>query len=160
MRKAFALLIVGVSLGLAGPASAGPPPTDRPEVDPAITDGSAKRDFLDARAKWLESGIVGYRMKVSRYCYCASPFSATVTVRGRKPVKVSVENWTGPKTVPAMFRIIGQAIKEKVATLDTAYQSRQGYPKKASIDYIAMAVDDEVSYRITGFKTLQTVTRD
>ena len=57
--------------------------------------------------------------------------------------------------MPAAFKIINDAIKRKVAVLTVKYDGRLGYPKSISNDYIAMAVDDEISYRITNFKTLK-----
>ncbi|MBN8867587.1 MAG: hypothetical protein J0H98_08530 [Solirubrobacterales bacterium] len=153
MKKALALLTVGMTLGFAGQAAA----AEKPEVDPSITDGTAVREFNQARSLWRDSGVVSYRMKVSRSCYCVSPHQAVVTVRLGKVARVSAKGWIGPRTVPAMFRVIGQAIKSKVATLDVSYHPRLGFAKRTSIDYIAMAIDDEIGYRITGFKRLPAV---
>jgi hypothetical protein len=79
----------------------------------------------------------------------------TITVRGGKAVKVSDKPWYGPWTVPGMYRIIGQAIKNEVAALDVTYGAKLGIPRQTSIDYIAMAVDDEIGYGISGFKALK-----
>jgi hypothetical protein len=94
-------------------------------------------------------------MKAVRTCFCAGPFRAKITVRKGKPVKISNRPWYGPRTVPGMFRIISQAIKRKVAVLDVKYDQRLGFPKKAWIDYIAMAADDEMGYRIKSVKRLK-----
>jgi hypothetical protein len=128
---------------------------DEDQVDPDITSGKAAREFRQARQKWLAAGIVDYRMKVSRGCFCAGPSSVTITVRGGKAVKVSDRPWYGPWTVPGMYRIIGQAIKNEVAALDVTYGAKLGIPRQTSIDYIAMAVDDEIGYGISGFKALK-----
>ena len=159
MKRSIAVLAIGflgAFLAAAGPAQAGK--GDQPEVDPSITDGSAAKEFKEARAKWLDSGITGYRMKVGRYCFCPPPVSAKITVRPGKKPKSSVRKWTGPRSVPAMFKIIHDAIKNEVAVLDVEYQAKFGFAKKTSIDYIAMAVDDEMSYSISGFrKTAVTI---
>lgn len=153
MKRAITVLAIGALgaiLGSAGPAQA--EKGDQPEVDPSITDGTAAKEFKEARAKWLGSGVGGYRMKIGRYCFCPPPSSAKITVRpGEKP-KSSVRKWTGPRSVPAMFKIIHDAIKGEVAILDVEYDRKYGFAKMTSIDYIAMAVDDEMSYSIKGFK--------
>lgn len=136
-----------------GSASASGPEPD--QVDPAITDGTAARQFKQARQKWLKRGIRDYRITVKRYCYCPSPRKVKITVRDGKPVRFSTRPWYGPRTVPGMFRVVGQAIKRKVARLKVKYHPKRGFAKRVSIDYIAMAVDDEISYRITAFKRLK-----
>ena len=151
MKKLLATTSVLLSLILAGPALA-----EEPEpVDPGITSGKAAREFKQAREKWLGWGVSDYRMTVNRSCFCPSPQEVTVTVRKGKAVRISARPWYGPRTVPAMFRIVGQAIRQKVAVLDVKYEGRLGYPKQTSIDYIALAADDEIGYRISGFRTLR-----
>jgi hypothetical protein len=154
MKKLLILVPVICSLAFStGAVAAGKSMDD--QVDPGITDGTAAREFRQARDKWLEQGIKNYRMKAVRTCFCAGPFQARITVRKGKPVKISNRPWYGPRTVPGMFRIISQAIKRKVAVLDVKYDARLGYPKKAWIDYIAMAADDEIGYRIKSVKELR-----
>ena len=151
MKKLLATTSVLLSLILAGPALA-----DEPEpVDPGITSGKAAREFKQAREKWLGWGVSDYRMTVNRSCFCVSPQEVTVTVRKGKAVRISARPWYGPRTVPAMFRIIGQAIRQKVPVLNVKYDGRLGYPTQTSIDYIALAADDEMGYRISGFRALR-----
>lgn len=151
MKKQLVLWSLVLSLLLAAPVSA----ADPDPVDPEITNGTAARELAKAREKWLDKEVSSYRITVHRYCFCPSPFKTTVTVRKGKPVKVSARPWYGPKTVPAMFQVIGQAIRNEVAVLDVSYDDRLGIPKRTSIDYIAMAVDDEMTYRITGFRRVK-----
>ena len=151
MKKLLAATSVLLAFVLAGPGTA-----EEPEpVDPGITSGAAAREFKQAREKWLGWGVRDYRMTVSRSCFCPSPQEITVTVRKGKAVRISARPWYGPRTVPAMFRIVGQAIKRKVAVLEVKYDGRLGYPKQTSIDYIALAADDEMGYRLSGFRTLR-----
>ncbi|MCC6755186.1 MAG: hypothetical protein IT199_02305 [Solirubrobacterales bacterium] len=150
MKTVTAIAILLSSLVAVTPALALDPPT----TDPSITDGTAAREFNQARAKWRQAGIAGYRMKVVRSCFCLDPYMATVTVRPGGKVDVSDPQWTGPRTMPQMFRVIGQAIRKKVAVLDTTYGGQLGIPRRTYIDYIAMAVDDEIEYRISGFRPL------
>ena len=77
-----------------------------------------------------------------------------MTVRKGKAVRISARPWYGPRTVPAMFRIIGQAIKQKVPVLNIKYDDRLGYPTQKSIAYIALAAADKMGYRLSGFRAL------
>lgn len=150
MKKPFALVSLVISLLIAAPALA----ADENPVDPRITDGTAAREFKQAREKWLNSEIRSYRMTVHSSCFCVGPQKAKVTVRRGKVVRISATPWYGPRTVPGMFKVIGQAIKSKATMLNVTYAGRLGFPKKTSIDYVAMMADEERAYRITGFKQL------
>ena len=54
-------------------------------------------------------------------------------------------------SVPGLFDLIDEAIRRDVAGLGVRYNSEFGYPESIQIDWLAGAVDDEVSYRITDF---------
>jgi hypothetical protein len=154
MKKLIALVPLTMALVFGAQALAEGIATGD-QVDPAITSGKARKDFRQAREKWLDRRIKNYRMTVTRSCFCAGPFKVKITVRRGKAVKVSDKPWYGPWTIPGMFRIVGQAIKGKAAVLDVKYDQSFGFPKRTWIDYIAMAADDEMGYRITNFKTLK-----
>lgn len=149
----ISLTVVASMLAGAAAASGGVGGAGQDQVDPSITDGTAARELKQARKKWLGRGVSHYRMTAHRSCFCAGPFKVRVTVKKGKAVRISARPWYGPKTVPAMFRIVKQAIKGDAAVLDVKYDRRFGFPKRAYIDYIAMAADDEMSYRITNFTT-------
>lgn len=154
MKTVTAIAILLSSLVAATPALALDPPT----TDPSITDGTAAREFNQARAKWRQAGIAGYRMKVGRSCFCPGPHEVNVEVRPGRKIQVSDSEWTGPRTVPQMFRVIGQAIKRGVGSLDVKYSPGSGLPRRVSIDYIVMAVDDELAYSISSFSRLRPAT--
>lgn len=151
----IAVLLVGATLGLAGQAGASPhPDPGNTEVDPAITDGSAALSLRDARARWRAAGVASYRMTIVRTCFCIGPDFVRVTVRKRRPVRLSAKGWWGPRTVPGMFRVVNEAIANRAAKLDVTYDHTLGLPGKIWIDRIAVAVDDEIGYRIKSFSRL------
>lgn len=152
MKTVLATLAV---LFLLAPGSAAAIELEPGKVDPAITDGTAAREFKAAREKWLGKKIRNYRFTVERYCFCVGPGKVKITVRNGKPARIHPRPWHGPRTVPGMFRVIGQAIKRKAADLEVRYHPRLGFAKRVSIDYIAMAADDEIGYRISAFKRLK-----
>jgi hypothetical protein len=57
--------------------------------------------------------------------------------------------------VPGLFDIINEAITAKAAAISVRYNDHLGYPESIAIDRVAGAVDDEVSYRISGFTVLR-----
>lgn len=154
MRKTLAVVAVGAVLGFGGEAVAVTPPGGGAQVDPAIVDGSARADFRKARAKWRASGIRNYRITVARSCFCIGPGVARITVRRGKVAGISIRGWYGPRTVPGMFRFVHAAIRDRVPQLDVTYSHRLGVVRNAWIDRIAMAVDDEIGYRILRFRQL------
>lgn len=160
MKKPSVVVLTLAALLLCGPATAAArsgsgPETPGPRVDPDITSGKATKQLRKARKKWRKREIRNYRMTARRLCYCAGPRKAKIRVRNRKPVRISNRPWHGPRTVPGMFRIVAQAIRRKVAVLDVRYNRKFGFPKRTSIDYIAMAADDEIFYRIKRFRILR-----
>lgn len=149
MKKVFAVLTAVAALGLAGQAQAAPGPwNENPVVDPSITDGSADREFQEARSKWQESGVRNYRITIGRSCFCMGPYRAKFAVRRGKVVRASVRGWWGPRTVPGMFKAVHQAIREKVAVLDARYNPRLGFVRDVWADHMAVVADDEIGYRI------------
>lgn len=157
MRKHFAFVAaVLAALLLAAPAGAGAAPAPVPEVDPAITDGTAARELAAARARWKEAGPAAYRFRIVRTCFCLPPRTTVARVRGRRVIRVSHRRWWGPRNVPQTFRVIGQAIKSEAAALEVTYDRKRGFPRRIWIDHIAMAVDDEIGYRIPWLKPLPT----
>jgi len=155
VKVTIAVLMIGVTLGLAGQAGASPhPDPGNTEVDPAITDGSAALSLQAARTRWREAKVTSYRMTIIRTCLCLGPDFVRVTVRNRRPVRLSAKGWRGPRTVPGMFRVVNEAVTNRVAQLDVTYDQALGLPRKIMIDRIAPAVDDEIGYRIKSFSRL------
>lgn len=156
MKKLISLSTVCLVFILAAPAAATDPgPVDPVDpVDPSISDGSAAGELSQARSKWNGRGIRSYRLKIHRMCFCPPPRAAVVTVRRGKVVKVSVKDWGGPFTVPGLFKIVDRAISSEVAMLDVSYNARLGFVKDLAIDVSPMIADDEIGYRVTGFRQL------
>jgi transposase len=54
-------------------------------------------------------------------------------------------------TIEGLFAIIESARSRNAARLNATYDPVRGFPTSISIDYIALAVDDEISYTIRDF---------
>jgi hypothetical protein len=110
-------------------------------------------DLEDARRKWERQGITSYELTVNVLCFCIErgPF-AVVVERGRV---VSVTDGQGvqrtpnefvPLTVEDLFDKIEDAIARDADQIDVRYDPELGYPREIAIDFIELAIDDEVTY--------------
>jgi Family of unknown function (DUF6174) len=152
MNRYLAAAIVVIAMAIAWPSVA---PADNSNVDPAITNGNAIRKFSAARNKWLAAGISNYRFKINASCFCAYIGDVSVTVRGRKKTS-SNPDWFGPRSVPALFKVIHGAIDRNAAALIVKYDKSDGHPQSISIDYSHQIADEEIGYTVKGFGSLPT----
>ena len=102
-----------------------------------------------------------YQFTIARVCECAPESAGPVVVEVRDGV-VSERTYASgisvdPQysdlftSVPGLFDLIDEAIRRDAAGLAVRYNASYGYPESIQIDWVAGAVDDEVSYRITDF---------
>jgi hypothetical protein len=114
-----------------------------------------------ARARWQQAGIASYRYTITRTCECTPEMTGPVTVEVRSGQVASQRYETGSAVdpqyadlfapVPGLFDLIERAILLPAASVSVRYHQTLGYPESIAIDEVAGVVDDEVSYRVTGF---------
>lgn len=131
----------------------------------ASTEPSDPRGLLiQNRALWASASIRDYQYTVARYCFCTPESSGPVIVEVRSG-KVATARYIGGAAVdpqfsglftnvPGLFDLIEEALNRPAAAVSARYDPSLGYPESIQIDWVAGAVDDEVSYRITDFSTL------
>lgn len=117
------------------------------------------------RALWSRSGVTSYRYTISRSCECVPESAGPVTIDVRDGLVVDRRYESGAAvnlqysevftTVPGLFAIIQDAVDLPAASIAVRYNKDLGYPESIAIDQVAGAVDDEVSYRVTGFTVLR-----
>lgn len=63
----------------------------------------------------------------------------------------------GGLTIDGLFTLVSQArgSSPPAANVTVSYDERFGYPQRISIDRIADAVDDEISYTVSDFRVLE-----
>jgi hypothetical protein len=123
-------------------------------------DGAERARLAQARSRWRAAGITDYRYELRRVCFCpqelVGPFA--ITVRGGALSSV-VYVPTGAAVVPAperhptvegLFGQVEAALDRNPSRIAIDYDSALGYPTRIDVDYVAMAVDDEVTYVATG----------
>lgn len=133
-------------------------------VDPFI---ALARERDENLAKWRAAGIDDYEIDYQRGCFCPPPSDVRIVVRDGIIVAVydrdtgeEIDNdFSGAfafNSVDGLFAVIGEAIAQPVAELSVEYDAELGYPVSTSIDFIAGAVDDEITIRISALRQLPT----
>jgi hypothetical protein len=113
-------------------------------VDPHVADGTATKQLKAAETRWARHNIDSYSIRISRQCFCL-PASATIDVRGGRIVH-KPKDWTGPSTVPQLFRFVRKAVAERPAQLTVRYARARGYPLSVFVDRSKMIADEEIGY--------------
>ncbi len=135
-------------------------------MDDVFTPAQAKLDA--ARARWNAVGPpMDYNMELRTLCFCGYPVLGAdyvaLEVRGGVPVGGETVREGTPlpsdqleffRTIDDLFEAIQSAIDNRAASLEVEYDPVLGYPTSISIDQIALAVDDEVSYVVEGLAVL------
>ena len=121
--------------------------------------------LAENRANWSKSGVTSYRYVISRSCECLPESAGPVTVEVRDGQVVSRRYGSGAAvspqyseiftTVPGLFEVIQEAVDLPAASLAVRYHQALGYPESIAIDWVAGAIDDEVSYRVNDFTILR-----
>jgi hypothetical protein len=138
-------------------------------VTTACTDATGPDDaaglLQQNRELWARSAVTSYRYVIVRSCECAPESAGPVTVEVRDGQIVARRYESGAPvelqfsavftTVPGLFDLIEEAVTLPAASLAVRYHPDLGYPESIAIDWVAGAVDDEVSYRISDFTELR-----
>ncbi len=128
------------------------------------SNGAERARLAQARSRWRAAAISDYRYELRRVCFCppdlVGPFA--LTVRGGALSSV-VDLGTGmavsptPRrhpTIEELFDEIDAALDRDPDRIEIDYDPALGYPTRIAIDYVAMAIDDEVTYSATGLSRL------
>lgn len=121
---------------------------------------AAGEKLAAAEARWNASGPRDYTFDVQRLCFCPSVPVVRVVVRGGVPVS-AVDGSTGAAvdtaqfrdllTVNRVFALLRRVLDGRPAKFDVEYDAQLGYPRRADLDPIANAIDDEQVIQIVAF---------
>ena len=113
------------------------------------------------KEKWENASILDYSFVFQVSCYCTVEYTSpkAVSVRDRNIVTVndlaySEEIHRGIFSINDLFKEIEKASNQKVAVLETTYDSFYGFPAKLYIDRDERIADEEIGYSISNFKPL------
>ncbi len=133
----------------------------------ACSPGSTELDRN--QAKWEAANITHYRYQLGVGCFCPVSGLMPMTVEVQDGEVVSITDVNGddyPTTDPmsdfilkyatiyGLFSELGSDSVQDADKLSVAYDSTYGFPSDISIDFIELAVDDELYITISGFEPL------
>ena len=118
------------------------------------------------REKWNAAKVTHYTFELMISCFC--PFSEImpITVEVQDGKIVSMTDVNGKAVEGEFAQYIEEAasieklfaLAEKNASeaeeIKVTYDAQYGFPTAINIDFIKMAVDDEISYYVNNFKPL------
>ncbi len=127
----------------------------------AAPDRDAQRSALDRNsALWGRQHLRDYRFRLVVQCFCPGARRAeTVTVRngrpsGSSPIQKRLD------TFGEQFAAIGRVLGDPGAgDVSVVYDRRRGFPRRASLDPIKAAIDDEQSWTVDRFTPLRPQAR-
>jgi hypothetical protein len=118
-------------------------------------------DAESAQARWQRSGPDDYTFTVRYSCFCATYGAWRVDVEdgkvvGTRPLLDERPAGSRPnesrRPVDELLADAVRAEAGEAATIDAEYDPDTGVPTRVSIDWIANAIDDEISWEITAFR--------
>lgn len=152
-RRARPLILIGAISFAACDNPVGPPPLT-----------AAAKDLAEARRTWAAQGLLSYRFRFQRICFCGPDATAPLTVVVSRNRVVSVTRAdTGetvtpsdslPLTVERLYGEIERAIDQGAAALTVRYDPVRGYPISIDIDRDFRVADEEVYYRASDLTPL------
>jgi len=128
---------------------------------------SGESNLKKNRAKWDGQGVTHYRYQLNISCFCPFKDIMPVTVETQDGEIVSLTDVKGQvlgaefrstfekaATVEGLFTLAQDALQgaDKVSI---TYDSQFGFPSSIVIDWIKLAMDDEISYYVTNFEVLK-----
>lgn len=113
----------------------------------------------NAKARWAAAGVTSYELVIQRSCFCEDLgqvrvvvtdgviTSRTVLSTGQPLPAASADNYPD---VPGLFAFVEDAFRH-AASINASFDGQYGFPRQVVVDFIAAAVDDELTVNVSGF---------
>ena len=127
-------------------------------------------EFDRNRTTWKNSGIAHYRFGLTLGCFCPFQDKMPLSIEVNQGEIVSIAGPDGKEiskddvnyqlfadygTIDRIFEKLDGAMDDKQAgDIIVKYDPTFGIPTEASIDYIKLAMDDEIYVTVSGFEKL------
>jgi hypothetical protein len=134
---------------------------------PACGPRNDVKDSLSRHQRlWVNQGIKNYQYRLRVNCFCPPEVTDQVIVEVRAGAASSVSYAASGKpaeskyfdkydTMDELFLVIEDAIKRGAAEISVTYDETSGIPTRISIDFVKLAIDDEIAYDISNFQGLR-----
>jgi hypothetical protein len=128
----------------------------------------AADDLARNRARWQAQGLSDYEFSFKRSCFCDRAAIAPVQILVAEGAVAGVIDTLGQPvdsldvaryftvTIDSLFGVVQHAITVGADRLAVRYHPEFGYPESIAIDYLAGAVDEELSLQAALLVPLST----
>ena len=126
-----------------------------------------KSELNENRDKWDSAGVTHYRFELTISCFCPFMDVMPVVVEVKDGQIVSLTDVNGQPlredfretfekaaTVEGLFAVAEDSLSN-ADQVEVTYDARYGFPTSIVVDWIKMAVDDEIAYYVGAFKVLE-----
>jgi len=135
----------------------------------AACSAGSKSEFDSNLSKWQDAGVSHYSFELGIGCFCwyADVLPATIEVKDGEivsmvlvngeailPGEMFYEDFARYGTIDNVFEATKSALDE-ADKIEITYDEQYGFPSKVSIDYIELAMDDELSLYVSSFQVLE-----
>lgn len=129
----------------------------------------AQTELSRNQSKWQNANVTHYRFNLTVGCFCpfTSQMPLTVEVQegniiSMKDVNSAAFSTTDPMnefvlkyaTIDRLFLELGSTAVKGADKVSVTYDPTYGYPSNISIDFIELAVDDELAVMVSRFEPL------
>jgi Family of unknown function (DUF6174) len=127
--------------------------------------GQRTDDLAGAQARWQSAGISSYDFDLQRVCYCVSEATGPVTIsvrNGSFTAIVTTDSGTAVDsllfqdylTMDRVFATTRRFLDARPASFTASYDAAFGFPTRVTVDPIAQAVDDELTYAVLALRPI------
>jgi hypothetical protein len=121
------------------------------------------------QTKWEQAGIEDYQFELTVGCFCPFGGQMPVTVEVRDGEVVSMTDANGEvvsptdpmyenilqyATIDGLFSYLASDSVQEADKLTVTYDPTYGFPTEMDIDFIELAMDDELYLSVSGFEPL------
>ena len=119
--------------------------------------------LAQAEARWQEHGPKAYRFGINLTCFCDLRGMSFLVVDGlvQTPLDANAASRSFQDrfgTVEKLFAVIRRVQENGGHRIVVKYDSKLGYPIWADLDPRRERIDDELFFRVSGFRTLKPPT--
>jgi hypothetical protein len=125
----------------------------------SCTKSGENEDFSRNRALWEKKNLSNYEFTLTVSCFCpedvTEPHLLKVvddTIASVNDIPYNPSTMGLLMTIDELFTYVGNSIESKPYQKSITYNSLYGYPESVYFDFEKTMADEEIGYRITGFK--------
>jgi hypothetical protein len=135
----------------------------------AACSAAGETELSRNQSKWQDAGVDHYRFQLGVGCFCPVGDIMPMTVEVQDGEIVSIVDVNGMAftstdpmsefilkyaTIDRIFSELGSDSVQEADKLTVTYDPTYGYPADVVIDFIELAIDDELYLSVSGFEPL------